>query len=283
MQDHMCNCLQNQDKETEIDTDHSAKRQKEQPFILAVTRNGHMSEHVMEYAIDVAKRMNYGILVAHVDTLPMFRDRGKRGRLFAAAMRESEAIFNKKARTKDVVVEHIAELGKIGIVVGRLCHSKKRIVFVVIDKGIRLEEVARLSPVPVFPVIAAKTGQPNKAIFHNPTKKGESIMSTTSRKRHVKSCILFGALTSALYATVFLHQELVMKYFTKGGLFAVLPVATVFAVSYLHGNFTSSFWSALGIEGSKKSATKSSQPSPDVTDESVAPRPDTRPRAQINA
>lgn len=257
-------------------------RRKERPFILAVTRNGHMSEHVMEYAVNAAHRLQYGILAVHVDTLPLFRDRGKRSRLFAAAMLESEAVFIEKARRKDVVVEHLSETGKIGAVVRRLCHAKKRIEFVVVDKSIRLQEVARQSPVPVFPVITTNSGQRSTTNFYNPHKKGVFAMSTTSRKRHVNNCFLFGALTIGLYAAVFANQAAVMTYFTKGGVFALLPVATVFAVSYFHGNFTSAFWSALGIEASKKSAPQ--QVDADrLVKENVAPvRPDARPRVQVN-
>jgi hypothetical protein len=258
-----------------------AERQKDRPCILAVTRNGHMSEHVMDYTLNVAHRLQYGVLAVHVDTLPFFRDRGKRSKLFDAAMRESETLFSEKARTKKVVVEHLRELGKVGSVVSRLCHSKKRIEFVVIDKGIRLEEAARQSPVPVFPVFTAKTGLFNRTIFHNPKEKGVFAMSTTSRNRHIKNCFLFGALTTGLYASVFANQDLVMTHFTKGGLFALLPVATVFAVSYFHGNFTSAFWSALGIEASKKTAPKRVTPAPEATETIVAPRLDTRPRVQV--
>ena len=64
-----------------------------------------------------------------------------------------------------------------------------------------------------------------------------------------------------------------------GAVFALLPVATVFAVSYFHGNFTSSFWSALGIEASKKTTEKRTEADRPV----AAPRPDTRPRVQVNA
>jgi len=86
-----------------------------------------------------------------------------------------------------------------------------------------------------------------------------------------------------LYGAVFAYQDLVMTYFTKGGVYAVLPVATVFAVSYFHGNFTGSFWSALGIEASKKKTATQVAPQPQTTDTVVAPRPDTRPRLQVTA
>jgi hypothetical protein len=253
-------------------------RPKEQPFILAVTRNGHMSEHVMDYSLNVALRMQYNILAIHVDTLPFVRDRGKRSKLFSAAMQESAQLFQKKAKSLGVRVEHLGEIGKISSVIDRMCHAKKRIEFVIIDKGIRLTEVAKRSPVPVFPVITTKSGHSSKTIFHTTQEKGVFAMSTVSKARHVKNCFVFGALTACLYAAVFTHQDLVMKYFTKGGVYALLPVATVFAVSYLHGNFTSSFWSALGIEASKKTAEKRSEADRKV----VAPRPDTRPRAQVN-
>jgi hypothetical protein len=54
-------------------------------------------------------------------------------------------------------------------------------------------------------------------------------------------------------------------------------VATVFLFSYIHGNFTSYFWSALGIEASKRTGV---QP----TAKAVKPtkRKDTRPRARLS-
>lgn len=107
-------------------------------------------------------------------------------------------------------------------------------------------------------------------------------MPTTSKKRHVKNCFLFGALTAGLYAAVFTHQHFVMTYFTKGGVFALLPVALVFAVSYVHGNFTSSFWSALGIEGSKVTTAQRAEIGR-ATEEAAQPRKAIRPRAQLSA
>ncbi|MGD9949089.1 MAG: universal stress protein, partial [Desulfobulbus sp.] len=205
--------------------------------------------------------------------------RGKRSKLFTSAMRESALAFQAKAQSQGVIVEHLAEFGKISSVIDRLCHAKKRIEFVVIDKGIRLTAVSKDSPVPVFPVITTKSGQSSKTIFHNTQGKGVFAMSTISKAHHVKNCFIFGALTACLYAAVSTHTDFVMKYWAKGGIYALLPVATVFAVSYFHGNFTSSFWSMLGIEASKTTNKK-----PVETDRKVvAPRPDARPRAQVNA
>jgi hypothetical protein len=60
----------------------------------------------------------------------------------------------------------------------------------------------------------------------------------------------------------------------RGGLYAVVPVATVFLFSYVHGSFAGNFWSALGIEASKKQR---------VTVQPSQPRQDRRPRATLQA
>lgn len=270
------------DHDTLVGDDFSALIQENPPFILVVTRNGHMAEVVMNYAVNVADRLKYKILAVHINTLPFFCDGGRRSDLFAAAMQESAQLFREKAGSRGVVVECMAEAGKIGNVVQRLCHSEKRIEFVVIDKGIRMEEVAAKAPVPVFSVIYSQVGADHYKV--NPytiRERGEISMSTTSKKRHVKNCFVFGALTVGLYAAVFANQDMVMTYFTKGGVYSLLPVAVVFAVSYFHGNFTSAFWSALGIEGSKATISKPAEIRPAIAD-TVEVRKDTRPRIHVN-
>lgn len=265
----------------DIDSQSQSPQQKAS-YILVVTRNGHMAEPVMDYAVNVADRLKYKILAAHINTLPFYHDGGRRSGLFASAMEESALLFQEKAKAKALDIEHIGDAGKIGKVVKRLCHSDKRIEFIVIDQGIRREEVASQAPVPVFSVnyTQPKAGQQLTTTHHKPARKGASIMSTTSRKRHAKSCLVFGGLTAGIYAAIFANQEIVMTYFTKGGLYALLPVATVFAVSYAHGNFTSSFWSALGIEGSK-TTSKQAEVRKDTTDRPEI-RKDVRPRAELN-
>ncbi len=267
-----------------IVSDESVSPQKPKtPYILVVTRNGHMAEPVMDYALNVADRLKYKILAAHINTLPFYRDGGRRSGLFASAMQESALVFREKARGRGLHVEHLGDAGKIGNVVKRLCRSERHIEFVVIDQGIRMEEVAAQAPVPVFTVNynRAKAGRWNSATHHKPASEGAPRMSTTSRKRHVKNCFVFGAVTAGVYAAVFTNQELVMTYFTKGGIYALLPVAVVFAISYAHGNFTSSFWSALGIEGSKVAATIQADIRKDAP-ASTDVRKDIRPRAQVN-
>ncbi|MFH0783588.1 MAG: universal stress protein [Pseudomonadota bacterium] len=261
--------------------DSTVPKMKKTSFILVVTRNGHMAEPVMDYAINVADRLKYAILAVHTNTLPFFRDGGERNRLFTAAMQESSVLFRQKAGARDVQVEHIGETGKIGKIVKRLCRAEKRIEFVIIDQGIRMEEVASMVPVPVFSVIYTRPKAGGMNTHYNPNV-GESRMSTTSKKRHVKNCLVFGGLTAGLYAAVFTHPDIIMSYLTKGGFYALLPVAVVLCVSYVHGNFTNSFWAALGIEGSNIKAPKQADVQQDKTD-STNVRKDTRPRAQVSA
>lgn len=72
------------------------------------------------------------------------------------------------------------------------------------------------------------------------------------RRKALKATIMYGALTTAMFLAIFLNQDTVMTYFTKGGIYAALPVLTAFAFSFAHGAFTGNFWSAMGIEASKK-------------------------------
>jgi len=61
-----------------------------------------------------------------------------------------------------------------------------------------------------------------------------------------------GLISATFYAAVFTNLTPVMKYFTKGGIFATLPIATVLIVSFVHASFASNLWSLLGIEATKK-------------------------------
>ena len=268
--------------DTPLLTSPEVEAMRDRPWILALTRNGHMSEPVMGYVLSVAQRLGYGILAVHVDTMPL-ANQEKRSRLFAAAVGESVALLKERAGRLGLAVEHLQAAGRVGDLVARLCRARRRIDFVIIDQGIRLEEVLRQSPVPVFPVVNRQQRLFVRTFINTHNHKGVFAMATITSKRHIKNCLLFGSLTAGLYASVFAYQDLVMTWFSKGGVYALLPVATVFAVSYFHGNFTSAFWSALGIEASRAGAGRQTSTRPAVAEPAVAPRRDTRPRVQLNA
>ena len=93
-----------------------------------------------------------------------------------------------------------------------------------------------------------------------------SAMQARKNKAKV-SAILFGAASIALFAAVFAYADPITALFARGGVYAVLPVATVFLFSWVHGSFAGNVWTALGIEAAKKRPAKAVE-----KDVRVAPR-----------
>jgi hypothetical protein len=81
-------------------------------------------------------------------------------------------------------------------------------------------------------------------------------MATTTKSKALVGAVIFGALSIGLYALLFIKEDLINSTFGKGGAYAVLPIATAFLFSFVHGNFTGSFWSALGVEAAKNKGGK---------------------------
>jgi hypothetical protein len=74
----------------------------------------------------------------------------------------------------------------------------------------------------------------------------------SSKKKPYGAAIILGIISVALYVGLLTQQEVVNEYFTKGGVYAFLPIVAAFLFSFVHGNFTGNFWTVLGIEASKK-------------------------------
>ena len=104
----------------------------------------------------------------------------------------------------------------------------------------------------------------------------QEVHEKMSRGKLTGKTIGLGLGVAALYAAVFLNSGTVMKYFTRGGIYAALPIVTVFAFSFVHGAFASNLWSMLGIEATKKVQ-------PRVAPTRPAPRKRPRPRLRLNA
>jgi uncharacterized membrane protein (DUF485 family) len=81
-----------------------------------------------------------------------------------------------------------------------------------------------------------------------------------------------GILSTIIYAAVFFNVDVVMKYFTRGGVFSILPIVTVFAVSFVYGSFASSLWSMLGIDAKVKRPVMNNRIRPRVKREIQRPR-----------
>ena len=99
------------------------------------------------------------------------------------------------------------------------------------------------------------------------------------KKKPFSKMILYGAVSVSLYALVLAYQGLITAYFTRGALYATLPIATAFLFSFVHGGFTSYFWSVLGIEAKKRAL----RPAPEVErpERRERPQPQPRLRAQL--
>lgn len=78
-------------------------------------------------------------------------------------------------------------------------------------------------------------------------------MSTTyTKKKPVGKMALFGIVSISIYTALLLNQDLISANFTKGGIYAFLPIIMALVISYIHGTFTGNFWTVLGVEASKK-------------------------------
>jgi len=100
-------------------------------------------------------------------------------------------------------------------------------------------------------------------------------------KKPVGKLVLFGICSAVAYGALLMNQGLVTAYFTKGALYALLPIATAFAFSFIHGNFTSYFWTVLGVEAKKGSVVVRKTPEVGRPDRRERPQPRPRLRAKL--
>jgi F0F1-type ATP synthase assembly protein I len=76
------------------------------------------------------------------------------------------------------------------------------------------------------------------------------------RKKPIGKMILFGIMSITLYVLLLSNQDFINNNFVRGGIYALLPIATAFIFSFFHGSFTGSFWTVLGVEARKKKEVK---------------------------
>ncbi|GFK94595.1 hypothetical protein NNJEOMEG_02442 [Fundidesulfovibrio magnetotacticus] len=95
------------------------------------------------------------------------------------------------------------------------------------------------------------------------------------KKKPVGKLLAYGLGSVGLYTAVYLLQDLMMANFARGGVYTVLPIATVFLFSWVHGTFAGTLWEVLGIDAVKKAPAQTAAQAP--------ARKDTRPRAAVSA
>lgn len=77
-------------------------------------------------------------------------------------------------------------------------------------------------------------------------------MKSSYKKKPYGKMLIAGMLSVMLYAVLLSQQDIINSYFVRGGIYALLPIIVAFIFSVIHGSFTGSFWTVLGIEAARK-------------------------------
>jgi len=202
--------------------------------ILVVGEEGLFSESLIDYAVQVAKRLNYDILALSV----IQKDLGE--------LTDKSNKYNKlieiKAVSCGVGYNFLIRSGDTGVIVEKIIHEVKRIEFVITGSDESKEKIAAEVTIPVF------------SVFSNNNIKGggKTMAREINKKKPVGKVLGYGAISVALYAAVFTNADTVTNYFTRGGWYAALPILTVFVFTFAHATFASNLWSLLGISAAHK-------------------------------
>ncbi|MBW1917331.1 MAG: hypothetical protein JRI57_04825 [Deltaproteobacteria bacterium] len=240
--------------------------------ILLVAHGETFDPEEIDYTVSLAARLGCNLVALNVGTPPR-----RSARFYPALGKSWQDSFKKrataaaarlqaKAAEQGVQCRQMVKFGDLNQAVEEVNHEVKRIEFVITEPKITKQEVTAQVTLPVFSLRRYQGYQGGRIMAKDLRKK---------RRYYLRNTIVLGAASVALYAAVFLNEGTVTTYFTMGGLYAGLPVATALIFSFVHGSFTSNFLSALGIEPSAKSV----QPRP------AARRPvrRERPRLRLNA
>lgn len=76
-------------------------------------------------------------------------------------------------------------------------------------------------------------------------------MTQNKRKPYGKA-LFFGLLSIGSYVGLFMNKAMVMDYFTRGGKYALLVIATAFYFSFIHGAFASNTLEVVGMTPKSK-------------------------------
>lgn len=213
--------------------------------ILVVGDKGYFSPNIISHSVQLAGRLGFDLVALSVES-------GWDGPKPHSRSRSSVKEFLKQAAQIGVRCDHITRNGEVGAEVSGTIQKIKRVEFVVIDAGASPESIREVT----IPVVSVSSGQTNSI-------GGKEMSAETSHGRFDKGLIAktagYGLLTAAMYAAVFTNSQTVMQYFTRGGVYAALPIATVFIFSFAHGAFAHNLWSLLGIEAMRKDRVRESE------------------------
>jgi hypothetical protein len=83
------------------------------------------------------------------------------------------------------------------------------------------------------------------------TGTAKTTQTAFRKKKPIAKMVIFGAMSLSAYLLLFSNEALITNTYTLGGWYAVLPVGTAFAFSFMHGAFASNLLSVLGLEPKK--------------------------------
>ncbi len=204
--------------------------------ILVLDDKGIFPEDFVEYAVHLAARLNHDLLVLSADT-------AWEGERFRKRVGEAARNFKSKADSQGIGCESIIKKGDLGLVIEEIKVKEKRIGFVLADADMDRKKIAECIPLPIFSILSKNNRNGGKIMANRATNRKKQLAIKTAG---------LGVFSAILYAAVFTNADVVMKYFTRGGWYAALPVATVFVFSFVHGAFASNLWSLMGIEAVQK-------------------------------
>lgn len=84
-------------------------------------------------------------------------------------------------------------------------------------------------------------------------------MASGNRKKLYMMTLCSGIISISSYILLYTHQDWVTRHFTRGGVYAALPIATAFFFSLVHGTFTSCLLHAFGVRLAKAPAANQRQ------------------------
>ncbi len=210
--------------------------------ILVLSADHQFRTELVTHAVHLAERLDCELLAVNIhptEADPTFR----------TAAQLSGMLLKSRAETLGIGCTQVLRSGSLKEVIQSIQAEFRRIEMIVTDIERNENFDGSELSIPIVHVLSNHT-------------KGEDLMKTqvpASRTQHWKPTILYGLATAALYATVFLNANTVMSYFTRGGWYAAMPIATVFVFSFIHGSFASHLWSLLGIEAMKKDALRKTE------------------------
>jgi len=216
--------------------------------ILVVGQDAVFHAPVIDYAISLAERLGYDLIAMNVH--PGLSSQGVfyspyRKYLEEKFKRQARAqaeLLKKRVTAHGVRFEHLVKFGDLVKAVDNLNQERKRIEFVINASELNESEMTAGVTLPVFTI----KGYHGEELMANQNKRSGKLIGKT---------IALGLGAAALYAAVFSNSGFIMKYFTRGGWYAALPIATVFVFSFVHGAFASNVWEVLGISAPKKTVT----------------------------